>query len=107
MGTKGSKRTRRAGTNGRPRASVDAAPDMQATEGLTMVGIELPLAEVDPGRYATTHVDVQLNATQAQTMRRVCDGMREARAELENGRYVQGPPDVVRHILEQVAEQAD
>ena len=67
-----------------------------------LVQIELPMvAEPKPG-YSSRHVDLQLDADQAITLRRVFEGIDAAGSRLASGKRITTNADVVRFLLEQI-----
>jgi len=82
-----------------------AKKDAARALGRTLM-IEVPVAEeMDLEKvYCPRHVEVQLDSEQAKVMRRMYDGLHGDGHKLRNGRYVQRPADVIRWMLENVAE---
>lgn len=65
--------------------------------------IEVPLGTIPEGVYITRHVEVQLDHSQACTLRRLVEGLDASGARLANGKRVTAAADVVRWLLEQAA----
>ncbi len=71
-----------------------------------VVVLSLPIEGPCDGAYVSNHVQVQLSGRQALAMRMLLDGLHAADATFDGGRYVKGPPDVVRYVLSNVADAA-
>jgi hypothetical protein len=63
--------------------------------------LAVPLGEIGPG-YCSPHVQVFLDASQAETMQRLVVGLRDRRETTTNGREVRSAADAVRWLLEQI-----
>ena len=78
------------------------APPPQVTE----IPIKVPVIEIDPDAYRTTHISVGgLTRRQRNGLKRMTRGLQEAREtiELHRGpRYVNTDSDAIRWILEQI-----
>ncbi len=70
---------------------------------LPRVTITVPHTEPLPLVYKARHADVQLDARHAEALRRVHDAL-VGRARLHNGRPVDTTADVVRWLIEQIAD---
>ncbi len=89
---------------------ADVAGELKATP--TAFPIWLPIGDIKPG-YRTTHIDVQLNDRQAEAACYLKDALDQAGERLappqgeEVGRRVQSSVDVIRWLLEQIADGID
>ena len=89
-----------------------AAPATPASEPPTRpksrrVSIEVELGPKPAGIYVSRHVEVRLEGAQAETLRKVFDGLALSAARLGNGRYVSSVPDAIRWLLEEIARAGD
>lgn len=66
------------------------------------VTIAVPIADELPPGYVTRHVDVQLNRSQAETLKRIQVELNSRAERLENERFVQSAGDVVRWVVERI-----
>jgi hypothetical protein len=65
--------------------------------------VEVPMGALQNG-YLSAHVEARLTTEkQRRNMRRMLQGLRQAGAKLENGRFVDTAADAVRWMLEQLA----
>lgn len=71
---------------------------------LSRVVLTVPIVPIDDRAYISTHVDVQLTSDQARGLRRVFNALHREAIKLDNGRFVQSPPDAVRWLLERIEE---
>ena len=62
------------------------------------------LGDVDPLAFQPKHVDVHLTASQRRALKRLTNAWQGV--PLNNGRLVQGGPDVIRRLLELIEDQA-
>jgi len=58
---------------------------------------------VESSAYRPNHIDMHLDATQSEALKALHVASVNEPQKLAAGRWVQTPPDVVRHLLEQVA----
>ena len=65
----------------------------------------VPISKPVDGGYRSNHVDVQLTSRQADALHHVLAGLDAAGARLDDGRRVFHKVDVVRWILEKVADE--
>jgi hypothetical protein len=86
-----------------PQVQAQAAAELQK---LTSVIIEVPLLNVHETAYRPRHLNVQLNAMEADAMKRLLAGLdvRGDRVGGPDGRRVQTAADAVRWLLEQVGK---
>ncbi len=73
------------------------------------VTLQLPLGALDADAYRgrglqDKHCEARLDRPQADTLRRVFNGLDATGARLRNGKRIASNADVVRWILERVAE---
>ena len=64
--------------------------------------IEVPLGEPREGAYLSPHLEMKLNAEQAQVLHRVTAGLQESVARLSNHRLIASTADAVRYLLESI-----
>ncbi len=65
--------------------------------------VELPAAAPAPEDYQSRHIDINsLSMEQAIALAHVFHGLRRDKAQLKNERFVEGPTDAIRFILEQI-----
>lgn len=77
------------------------------TKDRKKVSISVPLGQIDPVAYCARHVDIsQLTPVQARTLKQVLAALSGRHEQLASGRHVENGADVVRWLLEQIAEQA-
>ena len=81
-----------------------AAPEPPRRPKSRRVSIDVELGPKPAGIYVTRHVEVRLEGAQAETLRKVFDGLALRGARLDNGRYVSTVPDAVRWLLEELAK---
>jgi len=77
-----------------------------ATKAADFVRLDIPVALTDSDAYRSTHVDVQLNREQAESMHRIFHGLDQAGARLQNGRRIATNADAFRWLLEEAAGNA-
>lgn len=65
------------------------------------VTISVPFTDAMEG-YSARHVDLQLTACQSDTLKRVYSAVQGM--QLANGRYIQNGADVVRFLLDSIAD---
>lgn len=73
----------------------------QTTEGVVAT-IEVPLGEPREGVYLSPHLELKLNAEQAEVLHRVTVGLQESVARLSNHRLITNTADAVRYLLESI-----
>jgi hypothetical protein len=98
-----------------PESMAPTAADVDATDAPTeraephstvLVGLPVRLPP-NPDVYVSRHVEVRLDRRQATALRRVFDGLNANHARLASGRHVDSAADVVRSILERIADDLD
>ena len=70
-----------------------------------LVHIAVPLLTVHRPRYSARHVDVQLDAGQAETLTAVLEALDQDGGRLKSGRRIASAADGLRWLLEQIDEQ--
>lgn len=70
------------------------------------IKIEIPLTGDPPTGYVSRHVDVRLDPDQANSLRRILDGLAATGACLRNKRRIETIGDALRWLLEQVDQPA-
>jgi len=80
---------------------LTVAPETGATRQ-NMTRLELPLEDLVEGQYAQRHVEVMLSMNQAKAFKRLWMGLQRQGARLNNKRFVNTPPDVIRWLCEQI-----
>lgn len=80
--------------------AVDVAAEARSSGSTACIVV--PVAAPPSGAYRQRHIDVHLDATQAEGLRRIFDGLQAAAAKLGNGRFINSPADAVRWVLERV-----
>lgn len=86
-------------------AKQPASVTRQELPPAELVQVECPLRDFPPHCYVTPHVEVQLDAAQAATLRRLVEGLDVAGARLANNRRVTTGPDAVRYLLDRLADK--
>lgn len=71
-----------------------------------LVSIDVPLAEFPPHGYATRHIEVRLTENQAHTLKRIFTALERDGAKLASGQPIRKAPDVVRYLLDEIADRA-
>jgi hypothetical protein len=67
------------------------------------VSIPFPIGDSVKDGFCGRHLDIRLTRVQAQTMRRLQQGLNETDSRMANGKHVDSAADVVRWMLDQVA----
>jgi hypothetical protein len=83
------------------------APIRIVSRQITAAIVEAPLSEAGTG-YVSQHVEVrfgQNESRQAETLKRLVDGLRDTREKLANGRDVKTTADAVRWLLEKLSAE--
>ena len=89
-------------------AGVPLAPPVPpAPPSIGRVAVSLPLGDLPPEVFVPRHVEVRLDHRQATALRRLWYGYDGLGSRLLSGKRPQGNADVVRLLLEQVAEEAE
>lgn len=83
-----------------PAADPPAEPRREVVEAAARV----PYSTGPINGYVGKHVEVQLDAKQAETLRRLYDACDEVGARLKSGKRVTSNADVLRYLLEAVGE---
>ena len=69
------------------------------------VSLDVELGPKPAGIYVGRHLEVRLENPQAETLRKLFDGLALRAARLENGSYVRSVPDAVRWLLEEIGRR--
>ena len=86
-----------------PPPDVDAeSPPPPDVEAIVEVTLRVPLLDGDPPGHCGRHVDAQLNADQAWTLKQLRIALDKTDARLANGKHVDGRADVIRWLMEQI-----
>jgi hypothetical protein len=72
-----------------------------------MALVELPIEKMPDGAYSPTNVQSQLNREQGKIFRRLFLGLYEGAYRMKDGKYVQRDCDVLRYILDKIAEDSE
>lgn len=67
-----------------------------------MALVELPIEDLPDETYIVRHVEVVLDRGQAETLRRVHEGLHRSGGKLKNGKFVKSPPDTIKYILDSI-----
>lgn len=73
------------------------------TRAAEVVELTLPLADVPERHYRQYHLQVALNAEQADAMKRLGEGLAECGVRLHTGARVVGLPNTVKWLAEEIA----
>lgn len=85
-------------------AAMDDVLDEVDLDALNPIVKLPPLVDVREDGYVSPHVEARLDPDQAQTLRRLFDTLDEGGQRLKNGRRIASNADVVRWLLEAVAD---
>lgn len=93
-----------------PKTSPPPSKPAAGQNGVRFVAITVPLADhADGGADMIEHIDVQLRQQgtrhQCHAARALFDGLQTQGVRMHNGKYVNNKNDIVRWLLEQIAEQ--
>lgn len=73
----------------------------------TSCQVQIPLASAESDAYISRTFDVTLVRDHAITLRRVFNAMNAQHRKLKNGRHVDSPVDVIRALLEDIADASE
>lgn len=88
-----------------PRERTEAPPVKLATitHEVRTVLVEAPMGKPGTG-YLSRHVEARLDVPQAESLKGLLAGLRDARAELANGREVLTAAEAVKWLLEKLSD---
>lgn len=67
--------------------------------------LSVPVATWEPDGYCSERVDINMNHSQAKTMRRLVEGLKADGIILKSGRAVRSNADAVRYLCELIDEK--
>lgn len=95
----------------RRRTLEEAAAKLEETHGGTVIALQFPMARVNlhhPGGYQSKvkqHVELQLRGDEKRAVLWIKNGLENARAKLNSGRYVSTYTDALRWMIEQATRE--
>lgn len=68
--------------------------------------IEVPLGDIPEGVPVIRHMDFRLRISDARTLRRVFEALRDRHTILETGKHVDSPHQAISWLLQEVSRQS-
>jgi len=83
----------------------EAGEEIEPRRSVKTVTIEIPIAITDVEASGPVHLDVNLSRKDASVIEKIFVGLREEHQTLSNGHHVDRRVDVLRWLVDAVAEQ--
>lgn len=82
--------------------TMDTPRVVQAQIKVKKIEVKI-LAEAPPLGHNARHFDLKLTPLQAQTLRRITEGLQGSLSRSQSGKVITNGTDALRHILDQLA----